>query len=71
MIRFVLFTKLNVMILLSEHSKVVSSSDMKKRKRIEKREDSCEISDFVNIQLLSNSEKTILVCCSVRKHFMI
>jgi len=49
MIRFILFTKLNIIILLFEHSKVVSSSDMKKRKRIEKREDFCEMSNFVNI----------------------
>ena len=70
MIRFMLFTKLNVMILLSEQSKVASSFNMKKRKRIKKREDSYEMSDFMSIQSLSNSEKTILVYHSVRKHFM-
>ena len=70
MIRFVSFTKSNIIISFSEHLKVISSSDMKKRKRIEKREDFCEMFDFVNIQLLLNSEKTILVYYSVRKHFM-
>ena len=70
MTRFISFTKSNAMVLFSERSKVDSSSDMKKRKRIEKKEDSCEMSDFVSIQSLSNSEKTILVCHSVRKHFM-
>ena len=59
------------MILFFEHLKVVSSSDMKKRKKIEKKKDFCEMSDFVSIQSLSNSEKTILVHCSVRKHFII
>ena len=49
MIRFVLFTKLNVIILFSKQSKVVSSFNMKKRKRIEEREDSCEMSNFMNI----------------------
>jgi len=48
-IKFILFTKLNAMILFSEHSKVVSSSDMKKRKKIEKKENSCKISDFMSI----------------------
>ena len=65
-----LFTKLNVIILFSKHSKVTSSSDMKKRKKIEKREDFCEMSDFINIYAFLNSKKTIFVCCSVRKHFI-
>ncbi len=69
-IKFVLFTKLNIMILLSEHSKIDSSSDMKKKKRIEKSRDFCDIFDFVNIQSLSNSEKTIFVCHFVKKHFI-
>jgi len=34
-----LFTKLNVIILFSEHLKIASSFDMKKRKRIKKSED--------------------------------
>ena len=37
------------MILFFKYSKIVNNSDMKKRKRIEKREDSYKIFNFINI----------------------
>jgi len=48
------------MILLFEHLKIASSSDIKKRKRIKKSKDSYKIFNFINIQLLSNSKKLFL-----------
>jgi len=61
------FTKLNIIISLSEHLNVVSNSDMKNKKRIEEKEELYEISVLINIYLLSNSEKTIFVCCLIKK----
>jgi len=43
---------------------------MKNRKRIGERGEPCGIPDLVGIQLLSNPEKAILVCRSVKKHWM-
>ncbi len=68
--KFVSFTNSNVMILFFDCSNVVSSSDMKNRKRIEKSEDSCEISEFVWIQSLLKLKKTIFVQHSFKKQFI-
>lgn len=69
-IRFVSSTKSNVIVQFSERSNVVSNSDMKNRKRIEKREELCENPALMSIQSLSNSENAIFVCLSVRKHLI-
>lgn len=67
-IRFVSFTKSNIIVLLSECSNIISNSDIKNKKRIEEREELCEISALVSIHSLSNSEKIIFVHHSVKKH---
>lgn len=69
-IRFVSSTKSNIIVQFSKHSNVVSNSDMKNRKRIEKRKELCENPVLVSIQSLLNSENAIFVCLSVRKHLI-
>ncbi len=53
-IKFVLFTKLNIIVSLSECLNVVSNFDIKNKKILKEKKELCEISVLVNIQLLLN-----------------
>jgi len=70
-IKLVLFTNLNVNILLSCHWNFTSKSETKKRNKTNNNDDFCEMFVSVLFHSFLYFEKTIFVCLSVRKKWMI
>jgi len=67
----VLFTNLNVSVSLSCHWNSANKSETKKKNKIDDNNNFCKMSVSVLFHSLLYSEKTIFVCLSVRKKWII
>ena len=70
-IRLMLFINLNVNISSSCHWNFTSKFEIKNRNKTDDNDDFCEMFISVFFFLLSYSEKTIFVCLSVRKKWIV